>query len=271
MNTNNNIMTIKNVRGYINEEGLAFLNVSDVARELGFTKKEFKNSVEYSSIRWDRVNKYLSEFGFRPLVGKDDYLPENAVYRLIFKAKNQVAMKFQSLLADEILPSLRKNGMYLVGQSEMNDEEFLANAVLRASAVISQKNERIKQLENNVAELTNTLEAQEPLVILAQKLENDPLIWHSFKDAAALLNNGYGQNQLFALARRHHDLINGGQKHNHPYQRTVDAGYYKLRANGGHYNHENEFVPSYKTLVSNRGLAHLIRLIRKEQKLQQAN
>lgn len=262
-----NIMTISNVKGYINENGIAMLNASDVARGLGFTQT--KKSIEY--IRWETVNSYLSEFGFSQLVGKDDYLPENAVYRLIFKAKNQVAVAFQTLLSDEILPSLRKNGIYMTGQNEMNDEEFLANAVLRASAIIEKKNERIKQLENSVNELQNTLEAQEPLVILAQKLEEDPDTWHSFKDAPALLNNGYGQNQLFALARRNHDLIDGGKQHNHPYQHVVNRGYYKLKVNGGHYNHDNEYVPSYKTLISNRGLCHLIRLIRKEQKLQQAN
>ena len=263
----NNIMTIKNVKGYVNESGTAFLNAEDVARGLGFTQT--KKSIEY--IRWETVNSYLSEFGFSQQVGKDDYLPENLVYRLIFKAKNEVAIAFQSLLADEILPSLRKNGMYLVGQSEMNDEEFLANAVLRASAVIEKKNERIKQLENSVAQLESTLKEQEPLVILAQKLEEDPDVWHSFKDAASLLNNGYGQNQLFALARRNPDLINGGKQHNHPYQHVVNRGYYKLKVNGGHFNHDNEYVPSYKCLISNAGLAHLIRLIRKEQKLQQAN
>ena len=260
----NNIMTIKGVRGYIDENGIAMLSVSDVARELSFIKKEFKNSVEYSSIRLDRINKYLSEFGFRPVL-VEDYLPENAVYRLIFKAKSDVAIAFQSLLVDEILPSLRKNGIYVSGQSEMNDEEFLANAVLRASAVIEKKNAMIKQLENNVKQLEDTLEEQEPLVILAQKLEENPDCWHSYKDAASLLNNGYGQNQLFALARRNHDLIDGGKQHNHPYQSVVDKGYYKLKVNGGHYNHNNEYVPSYKCLVSNKGLAHLIRLIRREQ------
>ena len=127
----------------------------------------------------------MSEFGFRPVL-VEDYLPENAVYRLIFKAKSDVAIAFQSLLVDEILPSLRKNGIYVSGKSEMNDEEFLANAVLRASAVIEKKNAMIKQLENNVKQLEDTLEEQEPLVILAQKLEENPDCWHSFKDAASL-------------------------------------------------------------------------------------
>lgn len=40
------------------------------AKGFGFTQE--KNGVEY--IRWDRVNQYLHEFGFSPLVGKDDFL-----------------------------------------------------------------------------------------------------------------------------------------------------------------------------------------------------
>ena len=55
-----NIMTISNVKGYINENGIAMLNASDVARGLGFTQT--KKSIEY--IRWETVNSYLSEFGF---------------------------------------------------------------------------------------------------------------------------------------------------------------------------------------------------------------
>ena len=38
----NNIMTIKGVRGYIDENGIAMLSVSDVARELSFIKKNSK-------------------------------------------------------------------------------------------------------------------------------------------------------------------------------------------------------------------------------------
>ena len=34
----NDLITIKNVRGYIDEKGTAFLNLEDVARGLGFTE-----------------------------------------------------------------------------------------------------------------------------------------------------------------------------------------------------------------------------------------
>lgn len=63
---------------------------------------------------WDRVEQYLAEFGFRPQVGENEkahdyYIPENIFYRLCMKAKNEVAEKFQAKVADEIIPSIRKN------------------------------------------------------------------------------------------------------------------------------------------------------------------
>ena len=98
----NQIVNINNVHGYLDKEtGMAYLNAGDVARGFGFVKTETKKGVKYESVRWARVNEYLQSFGFRPLVGEKDFLPENMVYRLGFKANNEVAQKFQALLADE--------------------------------------------------------------------------------------------------------------------------------------------------------------------------
>lgn len=102
------VIAISDVHAYLDENGTAWLNAEDIARGLGFTQT--KNGIEY--VRWDRVNGYLNEFGFSPLVGKDDFIPENMFYRLAMKAKNEVAEKFQAKVADEILPAIRKTGMY---------------------------------------------------------------------------------------------------------------------------------------------------------------
>lgn len=81
----NEVLNINDVHGYLDEKtGTAYLNAEDVARGFGFTRE--KNGVDY--VMWDRVNRYLSEFGFSAQVRKDDYLPENMVYRLGFKASN---------------------------------------------------------------------------------------------------------------------------------------------------------------------------------------
>jgi len=106
------LITIDNVRGYIENEK-AYLNVEDVARGFGFTTVATSGN---ECVRWNRVNEYLKSFGFVTQDGcnvtKDDFIPENMVYRLGFKANNEVAQAFQTKLADEILPSIRKNGMY---------------------------------------------------------------------------------------------------------------------------------------------------------------
>lgn len=125
----NNIITIKNVRGYLDKDGTAHLNLEDVARGLGFVQKQNKNGKEYESIRWERIAGYLVELGFPHGVGEKseivnleseelpDFIPENIFYKLCFKASNEVAKKFQNMVCDEILPTIRKSGTYSIQQS----------------------------------------------------------------------------------------------------------------------------------------------------------
>lgn len=114
----NEVIVISNVHAYLDADGTAWLNAEDVARGLGFIKTEEKLSTTngrkeiYESIRWARVNGYLAEFGYSQQVGKEDFLPENIFYRLAMKAKNEVAEKFQAKVCDDILPTIRKTGMY---------------------------------------------------------------------------------------------------------------------------------------------------------------
>ena len=84
-----NPITIQNVRGYLDYDGTAYLNLEDVARGLGFT--QIKDGKEY--VRWETVYRYLEEFNYKyplsssQLVGKADFVPENIFYRLAMKAK----------------------------------------------------------------------------------------------------------------------------------------------------------------------------------------
>ena len=152
----NSLMTIENVRGYLDPaNGTAYLNAEDVARGFGFTQT--KNGAEY--VRWETVNGYLREFGFSQDVGKDNFLPENMVYRLGFKASNETAQKFQALLADEVIPAIRKTGGYISGAKEMSDEEIMAKALLIGKRTIEQQQLRIQNLEvtNSKLSVSNTI------------------------------------------------------------------------------------------------------------------
>lgn len=125
------------------ENGESLFNVGSVARSLGITRIATSGN---EVIRWERVNKYLGESC--PQVGTGDFISEPMVYKLAFKANNEVAEKFQDWLAIEVLPSLRKNGMYAT-------DELLDNPDLLIAAATKLKEERTLRLvaEQRVNEL----------------------------------------------------------------------------------------------------------------------
>lgn len=124
------------------ENGESLFNVESVARSLGFTTVATSGNV---TVRWARVNKYLGESS--PQVGTGDFISEPMVYKLAFKANNEVAEKFQDWLAVEVLPSIRKNGMYAT-------DELLDNPDLLIEVATKLKEERTLRLvaEQRVAE-----------------------------------------------------------------------------------------------------------------------
>ncbi len=103
----NQIITISGVDCY-EKDGVAYLKLENVAKGLGFTRIAASGN---EVIRWERVEGYLKDLNV-PTCGHDDFIPENIFYRLAMKAKNETAEKFQALVADEIIPSIRKYDIY---------------------------------------------------------------------------------------------------------------------------------------------------------------
>lgn len=124
------------------QDGTAYLNLDAVARGLGFT--QVKNGVEY--VRWERVNGYLAELGFCPLLGKDSYIPENIFYRLAMKAKNATAEKFQAWIADEVIPSNRKHGGYMIS-GKFSNAQTDSSALTYMQTAYAEKQKMIIKLE----------------------------------------------------------------------------------------------------------------------------
>lgn len=144
----NEIMNIQGIPCY-EKDGVAYLNLETVARGLGFTQE--KNGVEY--VKWERVKGYLEELKFSPQVGKDAYIPENIFYRLAMKAKNETAEKFQTLIADEVVPAIRKHGGYL---TPAKVEEVLLNpdTIIQLATQLKASREKAMKLEAINSELT---------------------------------------------------------------------------------------------------------------------
>ena len=149
MNTNTSAPVLISGVSCYEQDGTAYLKLEDVARGLWFTTVAASGN---EVIRWGTVHKYLTELGVATSCnGSDyrskcpDYIPENIFYRLAMKAKNETAEKFQALVADEIIPSIRKTGGYMMPKLSKEMQ-----ALFLLDDRTQKQEQRITALENTV-------------------------------------------------------------------------------------------------------------------------
>ncbi len=131
----------------VEENGKVWACGSDVAKILG-----------YSNTR-DALSKHCKKEGvaFCDILTdggkqKAKFIDEGNVYRLITHSKLPVAEKFERWVFDEVLPSIRKTGMYAT-------DELLNNPDLAIQAFTALKAEREKNQQ-----LNTTIKVQEQLI-----------------------------------------------------------------------------------------------------------
>lgn len=228
----NELITIKGVRGYIDENGTAQLNLEDISRGLGFTQKAASGNVV---VRRERVKKYLLELnsiptsgdGFSQLLEKDifpEYIPENIFYRLAMKAKNDTAEKFQMIVANEILPSIRKHGAYMTPKKI---EEVLLNPDTIINLATQLKREREERLK-----LESKVELDKPKVIFADAVSVSKSAVLVGDLAKILKQNGIeiGAKRFFEWLRENGYLIKRkGTDYNMPTQKSMELGLFEIK------------------------------------------
>ncbi|MGG0666726.1 BRO family protein [Viridibacillus arvi] len=139
------------------ENETILFDVEQVARCLGFT--EVKNSKEY--VRWRTVNSYLKKYVSQD-VAKGSLIPEPLVYKLAFKASNEIAEHFQDWLAIEVIPSIRKTGSYnMVDTSQLSPElqmfKQIFDSVAQTQLKQREQDYRIEQVEQQQENITHIL------------------------------------------------------------------------------------------------------------------
>ena len=88
-------------------------------------------------------------------------IDEAGVYALIMRSKLPQAEAFQEWVTSEVLPTIRKQGMYLTSataeEAISDPESFIAKALIVANQVLERQKERIKHLETTNNALTSTI------------------------------------------------------------------------------------------------------------------
>ena len=217
------IMNIGGVDCY-EKDGTAYLKLEAVARGLGFTTTQNVGGAEYVNVRWKRVEEYLEEIGFATCGKRPDFIPENIFYRLAMKAKNETAERFQALVADEIIPSIRKHGAYMTPQKI---EEVLLNPDTIIQLATNLKTEREKRME-----LERQAEKDKPLVTFANSVSVAKTSILIGELAKLLKQNGIemGQNRLFTWMRKNGYLISRkGTDYNMPTQRSMEMKLFEIK------------------------------------------
>ncbi|MED1612520.1 phage antirepressor KilAC domain-containing protein [Bacillus paranthracis] len=231
------------------ENGEVLFDVEQVAKSLGIART--KNNKMY--VRWDRVNSYLPKNS--PLVGKGDLIPEPLVYKLAFKASNELAEAFQDWLAIEVLPSIRKHGAYMTDQ-------VLEQAVTNPDFAIGLLT-KLKEEKEKLAAAQRQIVQQQPLVTFAEACMQSDKSLKVSEVAKLAAKHGIktGQKRLFATLREWGLIF---KNKNEPTQKAIDNGYFEV-VQGVKEKPNGEPFTWLTPYVTPKGQAYILDRLKKEQ------
>ena len=169
------------------------------------------------------------------------FINESNLYKVVFQSRKPSAERFTDWVADEVIPSIRKNGGYIANQEKMTPEQIVANALIVAQNIIIQKDRQIEEMKPK-AEFFDTVADSKTAI--------------SMNEVAKVLNiKGYGRNNLFEFLRENKVL----DRWNVPYQRYVDNGWFRVIEQ--HYQKNGEPIVTTKTLVYQKGVDGIRKMI----------
>jgi prophage antirepressor-like protein len=140
--------------------GQPLFNAKDVGTVLGIVDVN-STTREWTEKQAVKVtNSDMQDLHIRKLNNAGEkFLTESGVYKLVMRSNKPEAEKFQDWIAEEVLPSIRKNGGYIANQENLTTEQVLANAVLVAQNVIAEKQRLLDEAIRTKAQIGNKREA----------------------------------------------------------------------------------------------------------------
>ena len=179
------------------------------------------------------------------------FITEKDVYRLIMRSNLPDAEKFQDWVCDEVLPTIRKHGVYATPQTIDN---LLADPDNAIKVFQTLKEER--QLRQ-IAEAK--IEADAPKVLFADAVVGSKSTCLIGELAKIISQNGYpiGQNRLFQWLRENGYLGKHGERYNIPNQQYVEMGLFELKK-GVRSGNDGVMKVTMTTKVTGKGQSYFI-------------
>lgn len=174
-------------------------------------------------------------------------ISESGLYEAIARSNKPEAKIFQKWVRKEVLPSIRKHGLYATPDTI---EKFLNDPDTMIQALTALKEERAKRqaLEAENAGLLPKAEFFDAVADSKNAID--------LGKAAKILDCGIGRNRLFEMLR----IAGILQKDNIPFQTFVDRGYFRVIEQK--YNLPSGDVQiNFKTLVYQKGLDFILKTL----------
>jgi anti-repressor protein len=184
----------------IYENDQIYFNLVDVCRVL-----DIKNPSQAAS-RLDEEERHMFNIGRQ---GNVNFITESGLYTFILSSRKKQALDFKKWLTKEVIPSIRKNGLYVTNdvlEKTLIDPDYIIS-------ILQKIKDQQKQLEEN----KKHVEFSE-----AFSHTKDTI---SILEMARLISKiGYpiGQKELFSYLRENEYLIKKGNLKNMPYQKYMD-------------------------------------------------
>ena len=136
-----------------NEKGELLFCLKDVCDSLGLQVGATAKRLEQQVISSINV---LTNGGSQQMY----FVTEPDLYRCIFQSRKPTARKFQYWVFNDVLPSLRTTGAYVVTKEEDSEEDIIARGLIAAKAALARREQRIKELECENSQSKQVIEVQ---------------------------------------------------------------------------------------------------------------
>ena len=198
-------------------DGEPWFVANDVAIALGYKRAN------------DAVNQHCKGTAkYRPLQtagGTQELriISEPDLYRLIINSKLESAQEFERWLMEEVLPAIRKHGVYLTPEM-IEKVVYNPDLIINLATQLKEEQERSKVLTSQIAEM-------KPKALFSDAVSASHTTILIGELAKLLKQNGVetGGRRLFAWMRENGFLGTCGNNYNIPTQRAMEMGLFEIK------------------------------------------
>lgn len=217
-----------------------------------FVAKDVCDALGYGNNR-DALSKHVRHKWKNTVAIRDGILgnpyrtiiSEPGLYSLILKANTPNAEQFQDWVCEDVLPSIRKTGGYMVARQGETEDELNARIEAIVQEAVRKRDEQLRDLERKViryAPVVLYLNAVSPTSALIEMGVLANLIDKAGKNM--------GRTRLFNLLREMGYVCRVKGRYNLPTQKAVNAGVLSLSEEHGR-NRKTMVTPRGKVFFTN--------------------